>query len=113
MSTTIQLIDEATAVQNIGRLALGKLCMKVAGELTAEIAQWFEDHPGLPFTIILLRSGGQLHQLWVLLNAVEARHEDVRRNNQALMRLKMAWKALELGVIWEVPADTRTFLYTF
>ena len=113
MATTIQLIDEAIAIGSIGRLAQGRVCLDVTGERINEIADWLENHRGLPFTVVSLRSGGELHQLWVLLNAFEAQHEHVRANNRALMLLKQFWMASELGVVWIVPPGTRTFVYTF
>jgi hypothetical protein len=113
MATTIQLIDEAIATERIGRLAHGRVCLDVTGELINEIADWLENHPGLPFTVVSLRSGGELHQLWVLLNAFEAQHEHVRVNNRALMLFKQSWMASELDVVWIVPPNTRTILYTF
>ena len=75
---------------------------------------WWSGPPRTSFTLGPPRGGGsELHQLWVLLNAFEAQHEHVRANNRALMLFKQSWMASELDVVWIVPPDTRTILYTF
>jgi hypothetical protein len=112
MTTTIRLLDEATASERIGSLALGRLCLEVTGSLASEIAQLIEGHPDLPITTVCVQSGGKLQQLWVLLSLFGARREDVRGSNDALMLLKFTWAATERDVLWVVPRTTRTVLFT-
>ena len=112
MTTTIRLVDEQRAIESIGRLSQGRLCLDVTGVLVAEIAKWVEDQPGLPITTVCVTSGGELQQLWVLLSLFEAQREDVRRSNDALLLFKSSWATTERDILWVVPKTMRTVLFS-